>query len=124
MIPSENEVGGWIVVRMMERSLPNTPEAAKWRVLLAAFWDVTRPDPPTQEHRPDKPQWDIVSLRSALENWGRHFQWCDRVCTDDKPCSCGLADALGIGQYATLDPNGFERGNTLAMCAPPKGGAE
>ncbi len=30
----------------------------------------------------------ITELRSALENYGRHFPWCER--NADTPCNCGL----------------------------------
>ena len=41
----------------------------------------------------------VTTLRSALENWGRHFAWCDSR-DSTKPCNCGLADALSVLENA------------------------
>lgn len=34
----------------------------------------------------------LTEAASALENWGRHFDWC--ALSADTPCNCGLAGAI------------------------------
>ena len=38
----------------------------------------------------------VTSLRTALENWGRHFYWCGYKVVDGRlcGCDCGLLDQL------------------------------
>jgi hypothetical protein len=38
--------------------------------------------------------WRLVVAKSALENWGRHFDWCAQRADHLAACSCGLASAI------------------------------
>lgn len=42
----------------------------------------------------DTVEWQLAKARTALENWGRHFDWCASRHTVPEPCSCGLAEAI------------------------------
>jgi len=45
--------------------------------------------------------WDVTVLRSALENWGRHHDWCGAVAKGSTSvvlsCNCGYIAALETG---------------------------
>lgn len=36
----------------------------------------------------------LIRAKSALENWGRHHDWCATRYTVPGACSCGLAEAI------------------------------
>ena len=46
---------------------------------------------------------EIIRLRSVLENYGRHFEWCDTRKLGAQNCTCGLTRELlrGPGQGRT-----------------------
>ena len=43
----------------------------------------------------DTSGYDWSRAVTALENWGRHFDWCEsRTTSEPFPCNCGLAREL------------------------------
>jgi hypothetical protein len=39
-------------------------------------------------------RWQLTRAKSALENWGSHFGWCQSRYIVPFPCNCGYEQAL------------------------------
>jgi hypothetical protein len=65
------------------------------------------------EATPDATSWLLTRAKSALENWGRHFEWCTSWTILHEPCNCGLADAIRDATLIELPPESERLDPTL-----------
>ena len=75
------------------------------------FAATTPPAPVTAAGRVGE-QWQLTKARTALENWGRHHEWCACRYTVPQPCSCGLAQAIADANSVAV-ANSANAANTV-----------